>query len=411
MRSKRPSVAIIGAGIVGLATAYSLLSNKKFLGDVIVIEKEPKIASHQTSHNSGVIHSGIYYKPGSFKAKFCVNGSVLMKRFCRSHNIRFRECGKLIVAEKNSELGKLKNLYRRGICNGIAGVKLINAKEIRDIEPNVRGTAAVHVPTTAIVDYTDVAAAMSKDAVAMGGTIKVNSNVVSIYRGPNGMTIATGDGEEMMVTALINCAGLYSDRIAIMCGERPRLKIMPFRGEYYKLKGHSKKLINGLIYPVPNPRLPFLDVHLTPTMHDEVLAGPNAPLAFSREGYSRFDFRITDLFDMVMYKGFRSMAMKHFITGLNEYYRSFSKTAFAASLKTLVPNIERQDLVRDGSGVRAQAVAPDGSLLTDFEIIKNQNTIHVLNSPSPAATSSIAIGKYISELLISQPFTKMIKSF
>ena len=389
-------IAIIGAGIVGLATARALLEAQPSL-KLVVLEKEVDIGLHQTGHNSGVIHSGIYYKPGSFKASLCVEGARLMHEFCGAHGIHVDRCGKVIVATSAEELPRLRTLYERGTANGVPGVTMIDLARLKELEPHVNAIAAIHSPNTAIVDYSQVAAALARDLVAAGVTLERNFRVTAIARLRGNLRIGTPDGA-VLAHRLVNCAGLYSDVVARLAGAPVDVQIIPFRGEYYMIRPERQYLVNGLIYPVPDPEFPFLGVHFTKTVHGAVEAGPNAVLAFAREGYGWGRVRPAELAGTLAYRGFWTMARKYWRTGTYEMYRSLNKRAFVAALQRLVPDIRNEDVTRGGAGVRAQAVTADGALVDDFRIIATADAIHVLNAPSPAATASLAIGRHIAKL-------------
>jgi len=389
------TIAIVGGGIVGLATALAL-SERSPRCMLIVLEKEEDIARHQTGHNSGVIHAGIYYKPGSYKARLCVEGVQLMKGFCAAHGIRYEHCGKLVVATDESELSRLQTLYERGTANGVPGLTMLAPQQVRDLEPHARAVRALHSPFTAIVDYTEVTRAMARLLAQRGVQILTGRRVHAITRAGGQLVLATGQGE---VTArhLINCAGLHADSVARLMGVRPEVQIVPFRGEYYTLRP-GQQLVRGLIYPVPDPEFPFLGVHFTKRIQGDVEAGPNAVLAFAREGYRMRQINLAELGRVLGYRGFWAMAAKYWRTGSYEVYRSLSKAAFVRDLQKLVPALQANDMAPGGSGVRAQAVSPDGSLVDDFKISETPNAIHVLNAPSPAATASLAIGRHIAAL-------------
>jgi len=391
----RYDIAIIGTGIVGLATALGLTERFPRLR-VVMLDKEATIAAHQTGHNSGVIHSGIYYKPGSYKARQCVEGKGLMRQFCEKHAIKIVDCGKVIVATTPEELPRLQTLYERGQANGVP-VEMIEPERLREIEPHAAGIRAIWSPTTAIVDYVEVAEAMARDLRQRGVEIETSAGVSNIAR--------TGDGVDLWATRravlakrLINCAGLYSDVVARMAGAAPDVQIVPFRGEYYMVRPERRHLVRTLIYPVPDPEFPFLGVHFTNTVHGEVEAGPNAVLAFAREGYTFWKVRPVELGHTLGYSGMWHMARKYWKTGGYEVYRSLSKKAFVKALQRLVPEIQPQDVERGGAGIRAQAVAPDGSLVDDFRVVGDATGIHVLNAPSPGATASLSIGRHIAGL-------------
>jgi L-2-hydroxyglutarate oxidase LhgO len=390
-------VAIIGGGILGLATARALLERFPSLS-LVLCEKEAELATHQTGHNSGVIHSGIYYKPGSYKAKLCVEGARLAVEFCDANGIKYDRCGKVIIATSQEELPRLRTLYDRGVANGVAGVTMIDAERVREIEPHVRALAGIHSPNTAIVDWGEVAATIGRDLAARGVTIERNFPVSAITRVRGGGVAVSTTQHSITARRIVNCAGLYSDVVARLAGAEPEDQIVPFRGEYYMLRPESEHLVHGLIYPVPDPEFPFLGVHFTRTIHGEVEAGPNAVLAFAREGYAWGRARPGELLGTLRYRGFWSMARKYWRTGAYEVYRSLSKAAFVKALQRLVPELKPEDVKPGGSGVRAQAVRRDGTLVDDFSIVTSPDAIHVLNAPSPAATASLAIGRHIAGL-------------
>jgi L-2-hydroxyglutarate oxidase len=390
-------VAIIGGGIVGLATARALLERSPSLS-LVICEKESELGTHQTGHNSGVIHSGIYYKPGSYKAKLCVEGAKLAVEFCDANGIKYDRCGKVIIATSQEELPRLRTLYERGVANGVPGVAMIEAERVREIEPHVRALSGIHSPNTAIVDWGEVAAAIGRDLANRGVTIERNFPVSAITRVRGGGLAVSTTQHSITARKLVNCAGLYSDVVARMAGAEPEVQIVPFRGEYYMLRPESEHLVHGLIYPVPDPEFPFLGVHFTRTIHGEVEAGPNAVLAFAREGYGWGRARPSELLGTLRYRGFWSMARKYWRTGAYEVYRSLSKAAFVKALQRLVPELKPEDVKPGGSGVRAQAVRRDGTLVDDFSIVTSPDAIHVLNAPSPAATASLAIGRHIAGL-------------
>ncbi len=390
-------IAIIGGGIIGTSTALSLLKSAR--KTVLVLEAENRLAPHQTGNNSGVIHSGLYYKPGSLKASNCVLGRELMYRFCEENNIKHESCGKIVVATNKDEIPSLNELERRGKENGLEGLKRLSPKEIMEYEPHASGIEGLFVPQTGIVNYTEVTETYGKLISEAGGEIKLNSKLLSIAKDRHDVVLNTTSGE-FKTKFLVNCAGLQSDRIARLCGVDPKLKIIPFRGEYYKIKKEKEYLVKNLIYPVPDPKFPFLGVHFTRMIKGGVEAGPNAVLAFKREGYAHKDFSLGDVSEMLSYNGFWKMASKHYKMGIGEFYRSFSKTAFVKALRKLIPEIDYDDVYPEGSGVRAQALEPDGKLVDDFRIIEAENMIHVLNAPSPAATASLSIGKTIAEKVI-----------
>jgi L-2-hydroxyglutarate oxidase len=388
-------IVIIGGGIVGLATALALKSQFP-KHSLVVIEKEPELASHQTGHNSGVIHAGIYYKPGSYKAKLCVEGARLMMEFCDSNSVRYERCGKLIVATTDEEVPRLRALHERGTANGIQGLELAGPERIREIEPHARAVQALYSPNTAITDFKLVAEAMAEKIVAMDGRIFLSTRVQAIYRSDGIFHLKT-TGTSVHGRNLINCAGLFADRTAHMMGLRPDVRLIPFRGEYYSLKPECR-LVRGLIYPVPDPQFPFLGVHFTRRINGEYEAGPNAVLAFAREGYKLRNVSLKDLVDMFGFAGFWAMARRYWRTEAFELYRSLSRRAFLHELQKLVPELENKDIGPGGSGVRAQIVTAEGFLADDFLIVEAPNAINVLNAPSPAATASIAIGRHIAGL-------------
>ena len=390
-------IAIVGGGIVGLATARALLERSPDLR-LVLCEKEAALGMHQTGHNSGVIHSGIYYKPGSYKARLCVEGARLMTEFCDAQSIKYDRCGKLIVATTRDEMPRLRTLFERGTANGVPGLTFVEAARAREIEPHVAAVAAIHSPATAIVDFGEVAARLGRDLTARGVTIELGFPVTAITRVRGGGLAVSTREHTVMARRLVNCAGLYSDVVARMAGADPDVRIVPFRGEYYMIRPERESLVRGLIYPVPDPEFPFLGVHFTRTIHGEVEAGPNAVLAFAREGYRFARVRAGELGATLGYPGFWSMARRYWKTGAYEVYRSLSKRAFVRALQRLVPDIREGDLVRGGAGVRAQAVTRQGALVDDFRIVGSADAIHVLNAPSPAATASLAIGRHIASL-------------
>ncbi len=395
----KTNVCIIGGGIIGTATALMIqsLSGKS----VTVLEAESQLAKHQTGNNSGVIHSGLYYKPGSLKATNCAEGREMMYKFCLEHGIKHEKCGKLVVAVNENEIPALKELENRGRQNGLTGILALNGEQIKEYEPYVNGVAGLHIPDTGIVDYSEVTKKYAELILANVGEIKLNHRFL-YARATNGSSIIETTKGELEADIIVNCAGLYSDIVAKKCGVDPGLMIIPFRGEYYKLKKNKRHLVNNLIYPVPDPRYPFLGVHFTRMINDDVEAGPNAVLAFKREGYSYKNISVSDLFKMFTYPGFWKMAEKHYKMAAGEYHRSLSKPAFAKALRQLIPDIETEDLEKGGAGVRAQALEPDGKLVDDFRIIETKNMVHVLNAPSPAATASLSIGKKIAKIVLKK---------
>ncbi|MFT4522125.1 MAG: L-2-hydroxyglutarate oxidase [Bacteroidia bacterium] len=393
-------VAIVGGGIVGLASAYQILKTKPNTR-LIILEKESKEAQHQTGHNSGVIHSGLYYKPGSLKATNCINGYNMLLDFAKEQNIPYDLCGKVVVATNKSELAELEKLYQRGIENGLKGLKRLNQAELKEIEPHVAGIEAILVPQTGIIDYSLVSKKYREQIEAMGGSFKSNFRVEGVAKGRN-IWLLRSNNEVVESETFINCAGLYSDKVAGLSIAKLDTKIIPFRGEYYMLKPESHHLVKNLIYPVPDPNFPFLGVHFTRMMNGHIEAGPNAVLAFRREGYKKSQIHLGELFESLMWPGFQKVAAKYWKTGMGEMWRSFSKRAFVKALKKLIPEITANDLEVAPAGVRAQACDRTGGLLDDFKIIEKPGEIHVLNAPSPAATSSLSIGKSIAERWVSQ---------
>lgn len=389
-------ILVIGGGIVGLSTAME--ATRRFPQfRLAVLEKENQVAQHQSSHNSGVIHSGIYYKPGSLKARLCVEGAAAMVEFCREHGIAHEICGKLIVATSEAELPRLQELHHRALANGLQDVREMEPAQMREVEPHTTGIRALHVPGTGITDYAAVCRKYAEIVIHNGGQLFPGAKVTAIARRGGEALLETTIGS-FAAACVINCAGLHSDRIVRLAGERPQVVIIPFRGEYYELVPQRQNLVRGLIYPVPDPALPFLGVHFTRRVHGGVEAGPNAVLAFSREGYRRSDADAADVLAMLTFPGFWRMGMRQWRTGLAEFYRSFSKPSFTRSLQKLVPEICSDDLQPGGAGVRAQAVRSDGSLLDDFYFVQSGTTLHVCNVPSPAATASIPIGRVIVDM-------------
>ena len=389
-------IAIVGGGILGMATALEL-SRRLPRQRVLVIEKERALAAHQTGNNSGVIHSGIYYRPGSLKARNCVAGARALLEFCQENDVGYELCGKVIVATEERELPALHELHRRGTANGVPGLELVGPERLRELEPHTRGVQALWSPNTGIIDYRQVTEAYARRFRENGGEVWTDARVVGIRATGDGHVVSTRRGD-VQARYLINCAGLYADAVARMLGVRLPVRIIPFRGEYYFLSPEAQFLVRGLIYPVPDPRFPFLGVHFTRTVHGQVEAGPNAVLAFAREGYSMGRVHPGELLGTLTYPGFWHMSRRHWRTGLMEVRRSLSKAAFTRSLQRLVPEVEGRQLVRGGAGVRAQAVDRSGALADDFRISESQNAIHVLNAPSPGATASLAIAGSIVDM-------------
>jgi (S)-2-hydroxyglutarate dehydrogenase len=398
-------IAIIGGGIVGTATALSILNEKSV--KLLLLESESVLAAHQTGNNSGVIHSGLYYKPGSLKAKNCTTGRDLMYAFCEENSMPFDRCGKIVVATSKEEIPTLIMLEERGRANGLTGIKRINADEIKQYEPHASGINGLFVPQTGIVDYVAVTNKYAELIREKGGEIKLNSKLTSVKRDGKDLILFTED-DEYRTKFIVNCAGLQSDRIAKLFGIDPKLQIIPFRGEYYQIKKEKQHLVNNLIYPVPDPQFPFLGVHFTRMINGGIEAGPNAVLAFKREGYKKTDFSFRDILEMKLYPGFWKMAAKYYKMGFQEFKRSFSKELFVKSLQKLIPEIQLDDIEVGGAGVRAQALERDGKLVDDFRIVEAERMVHVLNAPSPAATASLSIGKTISEMVIKR-FNEEVK--
>ena len=386
---------IIGGGIIGLATALEVTRQypKVKLG---VLEKEARLAAPQPGHNSGVIHSGIYYKPGSLKAQTCVTGAKLLTEFCDQQGIPYEQCGKVVVATSQDELPRLEELHRRGTANGVEGLEMIGPERLREREPHAAGIQALYVPKTGIIDFVRVTEMYATLIQEGDGEIKLAHTVQRIVSADGHLVLETSAGG-VHTHAVINCGGLQCDRLARMAGVDPELQIVPFRGEYYTIAAHKHYLVNNLIYPVPDPAFPFLGVHFTRTMSGAMEAGPNAVLAFAREGYQWADMVPQELWETLRFPGFRTIARKYWQTGLGEIYRSFNKRAFLRALQRLVPELTADDLLPGGSGVRAQAVSTSGTLVDDFVITDSPRAMHVLNAPSPGATASLAIGRQIVE--------------
>ena len=393
-------VIIVGGGIVGLATALKTLQQNPSL-KVLLVEKENVLAKHQTGNNSGVIHSGLYYKPGSLKARNCIHGYDLLVDFCRSHDIPFDLCGKIVVATEEKELPLLDNLYQRGQQNGLAGLRMLRAEQLREYEPHVNGVAGFFVPQTGIVDYKVVAEKYGEQIRLLGGEIVLGEKVIKVITSGQQVTVETTKAT-YSARLLINCGGLYSDKIARLASKNIDVKIIPFRGEYFKLRPEREHLVKNLIYPVPDPNFPFLGVHFTRMMRGGVEAGPNAVLAFSREGYRKTDINIAELTETLRWPGFQKVASRYWKTGLGEMYRSFSKTAFTKALQKLIPDIRENDLIEGGAGVRAQACDRTGGLVDDFLIYEEEKVVNVCNAPSPAATSSLSIGESVASIAVKK---------
>ncbi|MBI1997973.1 MAG: L-2-hydroxyglutarate oxidase [Deltaproteobacteria bacterium] len=390
-------VTIIGGGIVGLATALKIGEAHPRV-KLLILEKEPDLARHQTGHNSGVIHSGLYYRPGSVKARSCVAGRKALMEFCDRNGVPYEICGKVVVASSAEELSRLEELHRRGLANGLQGLEIIGPERLREFEPHAAGVKALCVPQTGIIDYKKVAAAYAEKIRANGGDIRTSHRVVGVIEGDGELVAQTSMGD-YRTKYLINCCGLQSDLMAKMMRVRDgEHRIIPFRGEYYKLAPQRHYLVRNLIYPVPDPAFPFLGVHFTRMANGGVEAGPNAVLAYAREGYCHTAVNLGDLWQTVSFKGFWAMAGKYWRTGFGELHRSLSKAAFVKALQKLLPEIKESDLVAGGAGVRAQAVSASGALVDDFVIQQGRRSIHVLNAPSPGATASLAIGQTIAEM-------------
>ena len=385
---------VVGGGIVGLAVARRL-QQAPGSRSVLVLEKEEGIARHQTGRNSGVIHSGIYYAPGSLRARNCRLGVDLLLRFCRAQGIPFELSGKVIVAANEAERGRVEALLERGEANGVPELRLLDRAGLREIEPHAEGVAALHSPTSGVVRFGEVAAALRRLVETEGGRIETGAAARGIVRSGSGLRILSTRGE-FECRRLVNCAGLHADRVARLAGDKPGLQVLPFRGEYYRVRPERAGLVRGLIYPAPDPRFPFLGVHLHRNLDGHVDAGPNAVLAMAREGYRRRDLNLRDLGEMAAYSGFRRLALREWRVGVDEIHRSLSKRAFTERLQRLVPELEASDLTPSPSGVRAIAILPDGRIADDFRILRRENRVHVLNAPSPAATASLAIAEHVA---------------
>ncbi|HZA53252.1 MAG TPA: L-2-hydroxyglutarate oxidase [Candidatus Udaeobacter sp.] len=396
-------LTIIGAGIVGLATAMKIIEVHPRI-KLLILDKEAQVAQHQTGHNSGVIHSGLYYRPGSIKAQSCVSGRKALIEFCDRNGVPYEVCGKIVVATSEAELPRLEELQRRGVANGLQGLEMIGPERLREFEPHASGLKALYVPETGIIDYTKVAEAYSRKIREAGGKIVLSSKVIGIIERAGEIALLTTSGDYRS-QHLINCCGLQSDLVAKMTGSdasghQDEHRIIPFRGEYYKLAPEKYFLVRNLIYPVPDPTFPFLGVHFTRMIKGDggIEAGPNAVFAFAREGYQKTDINVSDLWSTVSFRGFWAMTGKYWRTGFGELYRSLSKSAFVKALQKLLPEITESDLIPGGAGVRAQAVSASGALVDDFVIRQSRNAIHVLNAPSPGATASLAIGQSIADM-------------
>ncbi len=393
-------VIVVGAGIVGLASALKILQKNPSL-KLLMLEKENGVARHQTGNNSGVIHSGIYYKPGSLKAKNCVDGYRMLIEFCKTHDVRYNICGKVIVATSENELPALENIFNRGLQNGLQGLKKLNKNELLGIEPHTSGIAGIFVPQTGIINYIEVSEKILELLKVLDAEIKFNTSVENILLKNDECEVVTNNGT-FQSKIIVTCAGLFADRITKITHPDLSLRLIPFRGEYYKLKSEKKNLVNALIYPVPDPAFPFLGVHFTRMIDGEVECGPNAVLSFKREGYKKNSFNLSDTIETFSWRGFHSMIRKHWKMGLGEFYRSYNKAAFVKALNKLIPEIQKDHLLPGGAGVRAQACTLDGNLLDDFYIVEDRRVIHVCNAPSPAATASLSIGDFISEKVLAK---------
>lgn len=395
-------ITVIGGGIVGLATALRIKEQKPSL-KVLLLEKEKEVAKHQTGHNSGVIHSGLYYKPGSLKATNCIRGYRMLIDFCDREGVPYDLCGKIVVATTEEQRPLLRNLYDRGNQNGLTDNRMISAAEIKEIEPHVHGLEGIWVPYTGIIDYKTVCEKYAECLQKLDGEILFGEKVTDIRNRNTHSEVVSATGKVFETKLVVNCAGLYSDKVAqLTMPENIKVRIIPFRGEYYKIKPEKHHLVKNLIYPVPDPNFPFLGVHFTRMIEGGIEAGPNAVFAFKREGYNKLDINVPELLESLSWPGFRKVAVKYWRTGMGEYYRSFSKAAFTKALQGLIPEIQSDDLVPGGSGVRAQACDYDGGLLDDFSIIENKTAINICNAPSPAATSSFSIGQTISEKVLAR---------
>ncbi len=395
-------LCVVGGGIVGLASAYAI---NRLMPDLrlLVLEKEDAVARHQTGHNSGVVHAGIYYTPGSLRARSCVQGVHRLRDFCRTHGLAYAALGKVIVATDEIELPRLEALLARGRANGVPGLRMIERDELHEREPHAAGLRALHSPGTAIVDYPAVCRVLTELLRAGGARIETRAPVVAITPRGDALEVQT-PRLGVRTQRLLGCAGLHADRLARLAGLTPTLRIIPFRGEYYELQPHARGLVRGLIYPVPDPALPFLGVHFTRTVHGEVEAGPNAVLALAREGYRATTIEPFDLAHTLAYPGFWRLSARFWRAGAYEAYRSLSRQAFVRSLQKLVPSLRASDVRRGGAGVRAQAVGPDGRLLDDFAFAEDERSLHVLNAPSPAATAALTIGEHVAARVAAWPW-------
>jgi (S)-2-hydroxyglutarate dehydrogenase len=391
-------IGIVGGGIVGVALAHRMAGLGRDLA-VTVLEKEPELARHQTGRNSGVVHAGLYYVPGSLKARLCRRGMTLLREFCAANDLAYDECGKVVVALDRGELGRLEAIHERALANGVPGVRMAGPAELRELEPHVRGVAALVSPHTAVVDFGAVTRRLAGDAAALGAEIRTGVPVRGIAQDGAGVEVDAG-GDRLRFDELVICGGLHTDRLARLAGHDGDPRVVPFRGEYYELAPGRRDLVRGLVYPVPDPRYPFLGVHLTRRVDGGVLVGPNAVLALAREGYRWRDLRLGDLGETLAWPGFRRMAARHWRTGVREVVGSLSRRAFCEAARRYVPDLRPADLLRARSGVRAQAVARDGTLVDDFRVSRQGRVVAIRNAPSPAATSSMAIAEHLSTLLL-----------
>ncbi|MFT5422260.1 MAG: L-2-hydroxyglutarate oxidase [Phycisphaerales bacterium] len=400
--SERAELIVVGGGIVGLATAREF-ARRHSGAEVVLLEKEDRVAAHQTGRNSGVIHSGIYYKPGSLKANLCRAGIERLTRFCDEHGVAHERCGKVIVAVDEEEAGRLESILERGTANGV-GCERIGPERLAELEPHVNGVAAIHVRDAGIVDYKGVCAELVRSIETSGGRVVLNARVVRVEQGSSSVRVWTEDGEQYEAKRLVTCAGLQADRVTKLTGHEPSAKIVPFKGEYFTLKPSARSLVNDLVYPVPDPAFPFLGVHFTRMIERDgqgcqIECGPNAVLALAREGYAKADFDFDDLADTLGYPAFWRIAAKHWKTGASEVWRSVSKAAFARALQRLIPEIAADDLEPAPAGIRAQALSPDGTLVDDFSMVTATGLVNVINAPSPAATASLAIAEHVVDRL------------
>jgi (S)-2-hydroxyglutarate dehydrogenase len=393
----RADVAVVGGGILGLATARALLLRRPSLR-LVVLEAETEIATHQTGRSSGVIHRGLYYVPGSLKARLCVEGAAALLRYCDEKRIPHRLCGKVVVATTPAELARLEELYRRGIANGVPRLELIGPERLRELEPHAAGLRALHSPETGVVDFREVAAAYAEDVAARGGEVHSGREVSAIVRRGGSVLLRTTEGD-VEVSHAVACAGVNADRLAALDGRGREPRIVPFRGDYWVLRGHARDLAKALLYPVPDPTFPFLGVHTTLRMDDSMWLGPNAVLAFARDGYRRWNVRPRDLWDALSAPGFRSLARRHWRIGAMEMLRDWFRSLLVREARKLLPELQARDVVQGPAGIRAQALAPDGTLVDDFVFDGDERVVHVRNAPSPGATSSLAIGDEIAARL------------